>query len=147
MGTLNRYTRRYNIAKNLRTIQNMATSEVSQFNGNVHRHFIGIARSHTNHSKLRIRVVQVEKCELPKDFRGPPIGDRLLVRNFIEEGCSGAGCSLLNVIIKCVNLLSIASGEGHGQICVCSNVGSVHTGAGGAKGAWAGTSRTILAMS
>jgi len=42
---------------------------------------------------------------LPKHFRGPPIGDRVLVRNFIEEGCSRAGCSLLNVVIKRVDHL------------------------------------------
>jgi hypothetical protein len=50
-----------------------------------------MARSHTNHDKLRIGVVQVEKCELPKDFRGPPIADRVLVRNFIEEGKESGG--------------------------------------------------------
>jgi hypothetical protein len=83
----------------------VATSEVSQFEGKVHRHFIGMARSHTNHDKLRIGIVQVEERKLPKDFRGAPIGDGVLVRNFIEEGWSGATCSLLNVIIKCVNRL------------------------------------------
>ena len=84
----------------------VATSEVSQFEGKVHRHFIGTARSHTNHDKLRIGIVQVEERKLPKDFRGPLIGDGgVLVRNFIEEGWSGATCSLLNVIIKCVNHL------------------------------------------
>jgi hypothetical protein len=81
------------------------TSEVSQFKANVHSHFIGMARSDTNHGKLRIGIVQVEKCELPKHFRGPPIGDRVLMRNFVEEGCSGPGCSLLNIVIKCVNYL------------------------------------------
>jgi hypothetical protein len=86
----------------------IATSEVSQFKANIHRHFIGpgVARSHTNHGKLRIGVIQVEKCELPKDFRGSPIGNRVLVRNFIKESWSGAGCSLLNVVIKCVDHLS-----------------------------------------
>jgi hypothetical protein len=64
-----------------------------------------MARPHTKHGKLRIGIVQVEKCELPKHFRGPPIGDRVLVRNVIDEGWSGAGCSLLNVVIECVNRL------------------------------------------
>ena len=83
----------------------IATSEVSQFKGNVHPHFIGMARSHTNHGKLRIGVVQVEKCELPKDFSGPPIGDRHLVGQFIEEGWTGTGCSLLNFVDKYVDPL------------------------------------------
>ena len=63
-----------------------------------------MARSHTNHDKLRIGVIQVEKCELPKDFRGPPVRDGVLVRNPTEDGWSGAGCGLLNVVIKCVKL-------------------------------------------
>jgi hypothetical protein len=105
MGALNRYTRQYNIIQSPRTIQYIATSEVGQFEGNYHRHFTVVPRFHTNHSKLRIGVVQVEKCELPKDFRGPPMGDRALVRNFIEEGWSGASCSLLNFVVKCANLL------------------------------------------
>jgi hypothetical protein len=85
----------------------IATSEVSQFKANIHRHFIGpdMTRSHTNHGKLRIGVIQVEKCELPKDFRGSPIGNRVLARNFIEKGWKGAGCSPLNVVIKRVNHL------------------------------------------
>jgi len=64
-----------------------------------------MAGSHTNHGKLRIGVVQVEKCELPKDFRGPPIGERVVVRNSIEEGWSGACCGLRNFVVECVNLL------------------------------------------
>ena len=32
-------------------------SEISQFKGKVHRHFLAIARFHTNHDKLRIGVV------------------------------------------------------------------------------------------
>src|SRR6266567_589023 len=103
---LNAYETQYLItAKYMSLTRQIATSQVSQFNGNVHRHFIGMARSHTNHGKMRIGVVQVEKCQLPKHFRGPPIGDRVLVRNFIEEGCSRAGCSLLNVVIKRVDHL------------------------------------------
>jgi hypothetical protein len=82
----------------------VTTSEVSQFKSNVHRHFTVMPRPHTDRDKLRIGVVQVEKCELPKDFRGPPIGDGVLVRNFIEEGGRWAGCSLLNVVIKCDHL-------------------------------------------
>jgi hypothetical protein len=67
-------------------------------------------RSHTNRDKLRIGVVQVEKCELPKDFsgaRGAPIqvGDRDLVRQFIEGGWSGASCDLQNFVVKCVIFL------------------------------------------
>ena len=83
----------------------IAASKVSQFKGNDHRHFIGMSRFHTNRGKLRIGVVHIEKCELPKGFRDPPIGDRIVVRNFIYEGTSGAGCSLLNVVIKCTNHL------------------------------------------
>jgi hypothetical protein len=83
----------------------IATSEVSQFNGNVHHYFTVMPRSHTNRDKLRMGVVQVEKCELPKDFSGPPIGDRVLVKQLIEEGWSGACFSLLNFVVKCVNLL------------------------------------------
>jgi hypothetical protein len=88
------------ITVKLKYISTAATLEVSQFKGKVHCHFISISRSHTYHDNLRIWVVQVDKCELSKDFRGPPIGDRVLVRNFIEEGRSETACSLLNVIIK-----------------------------------------------
>src|SRR5882757_3436900 len=77
----------------------MATSEVSQFEGNDHHHSIGIARFHTNRGKLRIGIVQVEDCQLPKDFSGPPIRSRALVRKSIE-GWSGASCCLLNFVIK-----------------------------------------------
>jgi hypothetical protein len=63
------------------------------------------ARPVTNHDKSGIRVVQVEKCELPKDFRGPPIGDRVLVRDFTEEGWSGARCGLLNFVVNCFDHL------------------------------------------
>ena len=83
----------------------IATSEVCQFKGNVHHHFIVMPRSHTNRDKLRIRVVQVENCELPKDLSGPPIGNRVLAKQLIEEGWSGACFSLLNFVVKCVNLL------------------------------------------
>ena len=106
----------YDMAQRLRNLQHLmkvkfislgrliATSEVSQFKGNDHHHSIGMVRFHTNRGQLRIGVVEVEECELPKDLRGPPIGSRVLVRNFIEEGQSST-CSLLNVIIKCVNHL------------------------------------------
>ena len=83
----------------------IATSEVSQFKGNVHCHFILVPRPHTNRDELRIGVVQIEKCKLPKDFGGPPIGDEVLARNFIEDGWSGAACSLLNVVNSCINRL------------------------------------------
>ena len=49
--------------------------------------------------------MQVDNCELPKDFSGPPIGDRALVRQFIEEGWSAAYCGLQKFEVKCVNLL------------------------------------------
>ena len=64
-------------------------------------------RSHTNHNKLGTGVVQVENCELPKRFSTPPIGDRALVSNFIDEGWPGsvACCSMLNFVVKCVDLL------------------------------------------
>jgi hypothetical protein len=81
------------------TVPVMATSEVSQFECNDHHHSIHIARLHTKHGKLRIGIVQVENCQLPKDFSGPPIGDRALVRKFIE-GWSRACCCLLNFVIK-----------------------------------------------
>ena len=83
----------------------ISTSEVSQFKGNVHRHFTLMPRPYTNRDELRIGVVQVEKCELPKDFGGPPIGDEVLARNFVENGWSGAACSLLTVIINCISRL------------------------------------------
>jgi len=82
----------------------MAASEVSQFEGNDHHHTIGMARLHTNHGKLRIGIIQVENCQLPKDFSGPPIGNRAPVRKFIE-GWSGAYCCLLNFVINRVNHL------------------------------------------
>ena len=82
----------------------VATSEVSQPKGKVHRHFIVAAGSHTNHDKLRIGVIQVENCQLPKEFSGPPIGNRAPVRKSIK-GWSGACFSLLNFIINRVNHL------------------------------------------
>jgi hypothetical protein len=88
-------------------IRPITTSDVSQFKGNVHHHFIDMARFYTNHDRLRIGVVQVEKCELPKDFSDSPIENtrnRDLVRQFIEEGCASC-CGLLNFVVKCVNLL------------------------------------------
>jgi hypothetical protein len=42
---------------------------------------------------------------LPKDFRGPPLGYRALVRGCIEEGWSGASYRLLNFVVKCEHLL------------------------------------------
>ena len=83
----------------------IATSEVSQFEDNDNSHFVDMAKFYRNHGKLQIGVVQVESCELPKDFSDPPIGDRAPVRNSIEEGCSRTGCSLLNFVIKCADLL------------------------------------------
>jgi hypothetical protein len=83
----------------------IATSEVSQFEGNDNSHFIDMARFHMNHGELRIGVVQVDNCELPKAFSDPPIGDKAPVRNSIEEGCSRAGCSLPNFVIKCADFL------------------------------------------
>jgi hypothetical protein len=83
----------------------IATSEIGQFKGKVHRHFVVMARSHANHYELGIWVVQVEKRELPKDFRGPPIGDMVLMRNFVGEGWGGTGCGLPNVVIKCLDHL------------------------------------------
>ena len=82
----------------------MATLEVSQSEGNDHCHSISLARFHTNPSNLRIEFVQVEKRELPKDFRGPPIGSRVQVRNFIEEDWSRVCCGLLgaNLLFKVV---------------------------------------------
>ena len=85
--------------------RSIITSEVSQFKRKVDRYFIGMARSHTNHDKLRIGIVQVKKRKLSKNFRGPPIGDGVLLRNFTENGRCGAGCSLLNVFVKCLNHL------------------------------------------
>ena len=80
------------------------TSEVSQPKGKVHRHFIVTAGSHTNHDNLRIGVIQVENCQLPKDFSGPPIGNMGPVRKFIEGWSGACGC-LLNFVINCVNNL------------------------------------------
>ena len=42
---------------------------------------------------------------MPKYFVGQPVGDRALVRPFIEEGLSRASSSLLNWFVKYVNLL------------------------------------------
>ncbi len=64
-----------------------------------------MAGFHTNPSNLRIVFLQVENCELPKNFSGPPIGDRDLARQFTEEGWSGACCALQNFEVKRVNLL------------------------------------------
>ena len=49
--------------------------------------------------------MQVENCELTKDFGGPPIGDGDLMGRLIEEGWSRACCVLLNLAVGCVNLL------------------------------------------
>ncbi len=74
----------------------MATSKAGQFEGNDHHHTIGITRLHANRGKLRILVVQVENCELPKDFSGPSIiGDEAPVKTFLEEGRSGAHVDVL----------------------------------------------------
>ena len=84
-------------AKYVSSARPIATSEVGQFKGNVYRHFIGMARSHTNHGELRVGVVQITERELPKDFRGPPIGKWVAVRDLIEEGWSRACCPLQNL--------------------------------------------------
>ena len=78
----------------------MTTSKVSQLEGNYHRHVTVVPRFHTKHSKLRIGVVQVENCKLPKHFGTPPIGERALVRDLIEESWSRVSCSLLNFVVK-----------------------------------------------
>ena len=81
------------------------TSEVSQFKGNDNSHTIGMVRFHANCGQLRVGVVEVKKCELAKHLSGPPVGNRFLVRYFIEEGKSGATCSPLNVVMKCIKYL------------------------------------------
>ena len=49
--------------------------------------------------------MQVENCDLLKDFSDLSIGDRDLVRQYIGEGWSGARCSLENFAVKCVDLI------------------------------------------
>jgi hypothetical protein len=73
---------------------------------NVHHHPTGWAKFHTDPSYLKIRVVQVESCKLPKELIGlPPGRAQDLVRQFIDEGWSGASCRLLNFVVKCDNIL------------------------------------------
>jgi len=83
----------------------MATSEVSHLEGNYHRHVAVtrvVPRFHTEHSKLRMGVIQVLNCELPKYLSTPPMQYRVLVRNLIDESWSRVTCrgSLLNFIVK-----------------------------------------------
>lgn len=104
------------------------SSEVSQFEGNDHHHTIGMVGLHTNHGKLGIGIIQVEYCQLAKDFGGPPVGNRALVRKLIK-GWSGAHFCLLNFIIKCVNRLLV---EGMVRYMHAKKTMLSHTGTGGA---------------
>ena len=99
------------VAKYMSPARPTATSDVSQFNGDVHRHFIVMARPHTNHGKSRIRVVQVEKCELPKDLRGPPKGTGSSWGMSLRK--AGAGPAVACRTSKLNASISFASDEGY----------------------------------
>src|SRR3984957_11026750 len=119
------------------TSRQMATS--MQFEGNGHRDSIFLASFHTNHGNLCIGLVQVEDCELPKQFIGRPVGDWVLVRQLVEEGLSRTSRSVQSQVIKYTNLLRrrvrldmcmqnktglSTHGGWWGDLCLCGDIQS-----------------------
>jgi hypothetical protein len=113
----------------------MATSKVSQLEGNDHPDSMGMARFHTNQGNLRIVLAHVEDCELPKYFIGRPNGDRALRRPFIGDGSSRTSCSVPSWAVKYVNLnvwLDVyfwrseisTHGGWWGGLCLCGDIQS-----------------------
>jgi hypothetical protein len=87
----------------------METSTGGQVKSNDNPDSMEVVRFHINHGNLGIGLVQVEDCELSEDFGSWAIGDRTLVRSFIEEGLSRARAShrVPSWVVKHDNLLQL----------------------------------------